>query len=152
MDLKIEITKLYALHNATIQLEHGIRELGNPRSMWKDFTPSRFVYAFFTFNSIYSFNWPDSFSTIRALSWGEKDKEIIPKEEEQIKSYLKFVFEQLGDKSAELFQRKTIEMLDLFEIRDPVQELEKIDLINAALQKRLDKTCLNFTLLKRPKT
>ena len=131
MDLKIEITKLYALHNATIQLEHGIREFGKTTSRWRDFAPSRFIYAYFTFNSIYSFDWANSFSEMKAIYWGEKEEEKIPKEEVQIKFFLKFVYEQLGEKSAIHFQAETRKWVKIFGVQNPIQELEKMDLINA---------------------
>lgn len=132
MDLKIEVTKLYALHNATMKFEHGIREFGKPESVWRDFVPTRFIYAFFTFNSIYSFDWLASFDEGKALLWDRCENNKYPKEEEQIKSYFNFLRRQLGDSSVELFQQKLKEMIALFEVDKPAKELEKIDITNAS--------------------
>jgi aminoglycoside 6-adenylyltransferase len=122
MDLKIEITKLYALHEATILLEHGIREVGNPNNGWLDFAPSRFIYAFFTFNSIYSYNWGESFSHKVAIDWADGNQKY-PREETQIKSYIKFLYQQLGNQSVALFCKTLIHVLTLFNIQDPVVSL-----------------------------
>lgn len=70
MDLKIEIRKLNALHEATLRFDHAIKERG--QTDWRDFTPSRFIYAFFTFNSIYSFDWETSFERNEAITWPQR--------------------------------------------------------------------------------
>ncbi|PKO08353.1 MAG: hypothetical protein CVU40_15555 [Chloroflexi bacterium HGW-Chloroflexi-2] len=130
MDLKIELTKLYSLHCATIKFEHGIKELNNPRSLWQDFAPTRFIYAFFTFNSIYSIDWKNSFENNKVLYWEPDYENRYPKEEDQIKNYLGFINEKLSDNIVNLFQTILKNYLDLFSIDNPQYELKYINTTN----------------------
>lgn len=52
-----EIENLYKLHHITKKYNHIIKyEPG----WWKLFEPSKFIYAFFAFNSFYNFDWEQS--------------------------------------------------------------------------------------------
>ncbi len=130
MDLKIELTKLYSLHCATINFEHGIKELNNPRSKWQDFAPTRFIYAFFTFNSIYSIDWMNSFEKNIVLYWEPDFENRYPREEDQIKNFLKFLYEKLSTDIVENFQMKLKYYLGLFNIDNPQNELKYINITN----------------------
>lgn len=130
-DLKLEIRKLFALHEATLRLEHAFREVALSGSTWQVFTPSRFIYAFFTFNSIYGFDWQSSFDEQKVIRWQQNDKGRYPTEEEQFKAYFGYVNAQLSPDTPTIFSEKLNQMLDWFGITDPVTALEHIDLVNA---------------------
>jgi hypothetical protein len=130
MDLKIELKKLFALHEASKRLRHGMREAQSANSEWREFAPSRFVYAFFTFNSIYSFDWQRSFSEKKALPWEPDKNERLPKEEEQIKSYVEFADGQLAPDTSALMTKGVNQMLAEFGVGNAVEALRSIDLVN----------------------
>lgn len=130
VDLKIELTKLYSLHWATVKFEHGIKELNNPKSLWQDFAPLRFIYAFFTFNTIYSIDWEASFENNRIIYWEPDNENKYPKEEEQIKSYIRFLNKRLITDVVREFQKKIRHYLNLFNINDPQYELRYIKSTN----------------------
>jgi hypothetical protein len=131
-DLKIEIRKLFALHEATVQLEHGARKIALTENPWKIFTPSRFVYAFFTFNSIYSFDWESSFDKQQVIRWQCDENGRYPGEEDQFTGYLKYVSNKLSPETPTIFARELKRILDLFHIAEPVATLEHVDLVNAS--------------------
>ena len=74
MDLKIEITKLYSLHEASRQLDHAVRKYDAADTDWRPFSPTRFIYSYFTFNSIYNFDWHASLKQEKALKWEPDEK------------------------------------------------------------------------------
>ncbi len=129
MDLKIEIRKLYALHEATIRFDHAIKEAG--QTAWTDFTPSRFIYAFFTFNSIYSFDWETSFNQKEATKWIPDEAGRVPKEDEQFKAYLKYADSALKPNTPRIFSKELTRLLTLYGIERPIEELQAVDLVNA---------------------
>jgi hypothetical protein len=129
MDLKIEIRKLYALHEATIRFDHAIKDVG--QTAWTDFTPSRFIYAFFTFNSIYSFDWERSFKEQEGIRWSADEAELVPSEDAQFKSYLKCADNALKPKTADIFSKELTRLLTLYGIEQPTKELQAVDLVNA---------------------
>ena len=130
MDLKIEIRKLCALHEATIRFDHAIKETG--QTAWRDFTPSRFIYAFFTFNSIYSFDWETSFNKKEAITWPADEFGRIPKEDEQFKAYLKYADIALKPNTLLIFSEELTLRLTLYDIERPIKELRTVDLVNAS--------------------
>ena len=132
MDLKIEIRKLLALHEASKRLQHGVRETQGAHREWREFAPSRFVYAFFTFNSIYSFNWEKSFSTNKAVPWEGDNRGNFPKEEDQIKSYVKFVDSQLSPDTATLVMSEFSVMVEEFGVHKPADSMRSVELVNPA--------------------
>ena len=129
MDLKIEIRKLYALHEATIRLDHAIKEIGQTK--WTEFTPSRFIYAFFTFNSIYSFDWRTSFGKKKAIRWSADENNKIPNEIEQFKDYLRYVDSALTPNTAKIFSEDLAPRMKSFGVENPIEELKVVDLVNA---------------------
>jgi len=125
-DMMIDLTKLYSLHQASLDLDHAIREASSPELDWRPFSPSRFVYSFFTFNSIYSFNWKESIRTNSSRSW-EKDSEgRRPEEIDQAKSLVDFSIDYLGEDSPEQFRDELKDRLQLFNVSDPITALENI--------------------------
>lgn len=58
------LNDLYNLQIAARELIHGIKK-GN----WRPFEPSKFVYAFFAFNSFYSINWEESAKAQELIKW-----------------------------------------------------------------------------------
>lgn len=129
MDLKIELRNLFALHEASIHLRHGIR--GSERVEWIEFAPTNFVYAFFTFNSIYSFDWTKSFTEKKARQWETDKNDNFPKEIEQIKSYIKFVDEKLGIDAPKILSEKVNETLALHNISNANKIMEGIKVSNS---------------------
>ena len=129
MDPKIELRKLFALHEASIRLDHAIREVTD--HAWLGFSPTRFIYAFFTFNSIYSFDWERSFAEKKAITWSTSGAEKIPREEEQQKSYLNFTRTTLNAEGSGLFSKQLKKQLALYNIADPKTHLDKVSVSNA---------------------
>lgn len=129
MDLKIEIRKLYALHEATIRFDHAVKVIG--QTTWTDFPPSRFIYAFFTFNSIYSFDWKTSFKEKKAIRWSADATNRIPKEVEQFKAYLRYVDSVLTPNTSKIFREDLAPRVTSLGVGDPIEELNAMDLVNA---------------------
>ena len=111
-DLKIELRKLLALHMATLHVEHAIRETAHRNNPWNEFAPSRFIYAFFTFNSIYSWDWESSFYAGALTGWPENERGHKPKEAIQFKKYIKFCNDTLGSETMPKFKSRFVEACD----------------------------------------
>jgi hypothetical protein len=129
VDLKIEIRKLYALHEATIRFDHAIKEAG--QTAWTDFTPSRFIYAFFTFNSIYSFDWEKCFSEKESITWSADEAERVPSEDSQFKAYLRYMASALKPDAHVIFSKELSCRLTEYGIHQPTEELREVNLVNA---------------------
>lgn len=129
MDLKIEIRNLFALHEATLRLEHGVREVLPPDD-WRPFSPSRFIYAFFTFNGVYSYDWQKSFERKKAVRW-EPNGNRYPSEKDQFKAYLKVTSDRLGLDAPRLFAEEFRSVLTP-SIPKPGDELRQLSLVNAS--------------------
>jgi hypothetical protein len=146
-NLNTEITKLFALHKATLELEHGVKRVALCENNWRVFTPTRFIYAFFTFNRIYGFDWQSSIiDKHKAIRWSRNENGKYPKEVIQIKDYLTYVNTQLLPETPLFFAKELRRILDLFGIYDPVTTLKNADLVNAS--KETEKICrhLDFVL------
>ena len=92
--LKEEIKDLHKLHCVTKDFNHIIEY--QPGS-WKMFEPSKFIYSYFTFNTLYSYDW---FKTIeeRELSLHSKvldnnGEERDPSEGQKYKKMIDFIFD-----------------------------------------------------------
>lgn len=129
MDLKIEIRKLAALHEAAIRLDHAVREAGETK--WNEFAPSRFVYAFFTFNSIYSFNWEASFNERKAITWKSENAEHVPREDSQFKDYVKYMDHILAPETARIVSEQLASSLESYGIDNAIDELKGVKVTNA---------------------
>lgn len=92
-DFHQELDDLYKLQAAARELVHGIQEDGQT---WKLYEPSRFIYAFFAFNSFYSINWDDSVRSCRIVQWNENDEN--KKQSAQICAMTKFIYNTLTNR------------------------------------------------------
>jgi hypothetical protein len=81
-DANIEITKLYSIFMASRQIEHAARVVTRPRMAWRQFAPTRFIYAYFAFNSLYSIDWKQSTTIGKAVQWVPDEAGHLPREEE----------------------------------------------------------------------
>ncbi|NBC11484.1 MAG: hypothetical protein GVY24_07100 [Planctomycetes bacterium] len=129
MDLKIEIRKLYALHEATIQYDHAVRTMN--QLTWSEFAPSRFIYAFFTFNSIYSYNWKSSFCKEKAIKWDADSTTPSPRESKRFKEYLRFADQKMNSGILQHFSEELMRRLQSYGIDKPIDELQNVCLVNA---------------------
>lgn len=84
-----ELNDLYKLHLIALKLDHAIK-YGSENNcenncQWKRFSPSKFVYSYFVFNSLFSKDWAGS--TVQLI---ELDR-YETKEFERIKAMLEFI-------------------------------------------------------------
>ena len=84
-----EIKKLHRLHSITKDFSHIIEY---KTGSWKMFEPSRFIYSFFTFNSLYEINWSDSIADNTIYYEFDNDPEKT-KESTKMRAYINFIFE-----------------------------------------------------------
>lgn len=130
-DLKLELRKILALHEASLRLEHAIRESRRPDDPWQDFTPSRFIYAFFTFNTIYSWDWQASFDSGHPAKWQSKPNGHYPKEIDQIKGYVRFCSDSLVEDVVKLFSVRFSDACDTMGVLEPGDGMKELDITNA---------------------
>lgn len=91
-DFAEEIENLYRLHYITKKHDHII-EL--KRGEWRLFEPSKFIYAYFAFNSFYNFEWDDSLKRKELTGFAKtikKGKEEDASEGQKFKSMIDFIF------------------------------------------------------------
>lgn len=88
-DLNRYIEGLYKIHLSSRAVSHAIKRLMEEE--WVGFPPSKFIYSFFVFNSMYNMKWKDiSIDTpIDSYRYKYEDKNS---KEEQIKSLIDFTF------------------------------------------------------------
>ena len=103
MMLREHLSELYELHMVCKEFEQGIRKR---RKNWKLYEPTQFVYSFFTFNAIYSYNWTASFSERKVVPWSGSLSE-----RQKIKNYTAFCCDTLEDEAHALFNRYLRECL-----------------------------------------
>lgn len=87
-----QLNDLYKIHVAARELEHGIRD-----DRWRLFEPSKFVYAFFAFNSFYSINWGDTEKQRTLVKWEigtelNNADEPIKTESQKIRELRKYIY------------------------------------------------------------
>ena len=133
-DLKLELREILALHEASLRLEHAIRELSRPDDPWQDFAPSRFIYAFFTFNSIYSWDWQTSFESGCPSRWEAKPNGHYPTEVDQFKAYVRFCSDTLHPDAPTIFTRRFVEACDTMRVSDSAVRMGQLDITNADKQ------------------
>lgn len=80
-----QLDDLHKLQEASCVLEHGINNRG-----WKLFEPSKFVYAFFAFNSFYCINWEESQKQKELINWKSEDD---TSETKKIKAMQKYIYD-----------------------------------------------------------
>ena len=79
--IKSELENLYLLQEAACGVQHGINR-GKAECDWQPFEPTRFVYAYFAFNSFYSINWDETEAKSVIAYWLDSEKSV---EEEKCK-------------------------------------------------------------------
>ncbi len=126
LDLKAQLDELYALQIACLEFRHGVRRETSP---WKLFKPSHFIYAYFTFNSIYSFDWDNFFKETKPLEWQavlnpETNKEEFPSESKKFRNMINVYYNILGAEAPVLFLTSLKNHLS--EISNPEEELKHI--------------------------
>ena len=88
-----EIENLYRLHYITKKHDHMI---GLKRGGWRLFEPSKFIYAYFAFNSFYNFKWDESLEKKELIVFPEKiekkGKLEYANEFDKYKSMIDFIF------------------------------------------------------------
>lgn len=124
IDLKIELTQLYGLNRASLVLEHAIRD--QPTSPWYPYASSRFVYAFFTFNSVYSYDWETSFKEKKAIKWKPLPRPGPPYEKEQFEYLVNFCYAKLAD-APYIFLNSLRGNTEFFNISNPSESLTEIN-------------------------
>ncbi|MBV1756485.1 MAG: hypothetical protein KMY55_01455 [Dethiosulfatibacter sp.] len=89
--LHYQINDLYKLHLAATELKHGVL-----KQDWTFFEPSRFVYAYFGFNSFYSINWEASTIKNELIKWDHKNNQSEEDdkltEPQKIRRMIKFIY------------------------------------------------------------
>lgn len=98
-----EIEDLYRLHYITKEYEHIVEY---ERGAWKLFEPSKFIYAYFAFNSFYNFDWEVSLKNRKLTAFPkriEDGKEIEPSEGQKYKAMIDFIFSRVDKNDKELF-------------------------------------------------
>ena len=68
--LKKDMADLEVLHRDSASLKHAIREYDD---QWHQFTPSRFIYTFFTFNTLYTIDWKVSLVKGKIVCYDDED-------------------------------------------------------------------------------
>ena len=68
--LKKDMADLEVLHRDSASLEHAIRKYDD---QWHEFLPSRFVYSFFTFNTLYAIDWKESLAKGELVCYDDED-------------------------------------------------------------------------------
>jgi len=92
--LREEIKDLHKLHSVTKDFNHIIEY--QPGS-WKMFEPSKFIYSYFTFNTLYSYDWVKTVNEGKLCSHAkvsdDKGNEKEPTEGVKYKKMIDFIFE-----------------------------------------------------------
>jgi hypothetical protein len=125
-DAKIEITKLYSIFMASRQIEHAARDATGPQVTWKPFAPTRFIYAYFAFNSLYSIDWKQSATIRKAVQWVPDEAGRLPKEEKQFRELLRFVYDLLDLQTPSVFAAHLQTNLISFGVDTAISELDRI--------------------------
>jgi hypothetical protein len=100
-----ELKDLHRLHLVTKDFNHIIEY--EPGS-WKMFEPSKFVYAYFAFNTFYNFDWEASVENNKLtlfLKVMRNEKEEEPSERAKFKAMIDFIFSQTTEKERIEFVR-----------------------------------------------
>jgi len=104
-----EVENLYRLHYVTKKYEHYIRV--NPETL-KLFEATKFVYAYFAFNSFYNYDWERSLTEHKLCDFEKDvDEEGIEKEKSEnyrYKALSDFVISRMDDEDNDIFFRTII--------------------------------------------
>jgi len=96
-----QINDLYKLHYMAKHYNHMVEY---QKDTWKLFEPSKFIYAFFAFNSFYSFDWSDSLKEKKLITYNEEDSnnEKIT-EPKKFKAMAVFIFNYINKDDIDRF-------------------------------------------------
>jgi len=100
-----DIEDLYRLHYITKTYEHIVEY---QKGAWKLFEPSKFIYAYFAFNSFYNFDWEESLKNNKLTVFQGRivdGNEIEPSESQKYKAMIDFIFKRVKNDEKELFIR-----------------------------------------------
>jgi len=123
------IHQLWGLHKICLEREHGI----NKEDDWEIFEPTKFIYSYFSFNSIYSYDWEKSFWKRTPHS---RDRKI--KEETKIKETIETFYEELSNDFKKKFQKslKNYMFCDSEEVMKILDEIKTDSLIDKDVKNR----------------
>jgi len=145
MDIKIELRNIEALNKTNSSFDHGIKIA----DQWVSFATTRFVYSYFTFNYIFSIDWEKSFKNNSIHYWN--DNELITKEEDQFKAYLKFIDSKLDNSKITTFSSRINSYLDKVGVNNIEESLNGIDITKRTKKIGKLKTQFIQTFLKLKK-
>lgn len=80
------LSELEVVHMGAAKLEHATRKGREP---WKTFTPTRFVYSYFAFNSLYNVDWNESMRQVKLVMYDTENTS----EAYRYHSYIDFCFQ-----------------------------------------------------------
>ena len=87
------VTMLRCIHIESATTCHGIK----PRGEWEPYIPTHFIYAFFTFNTLYNINWQQSILFGNIINFDSKNQHKSSSEKplterEKINEFLSYCF------------------------------------------------------------
>ena len=85
LEMKLRIYKV--IHKESAQRNHGIEVPIGGKYEWIDYTPTRFIYSFFTFNTLYNIDWQSSLNKGAVYLFKRNEYD-----EDKQDAYLDFVF------------------------------------------------------------
>lgn len=116
-----DIGDLYRLHYIAKEYDHLIK-LNNEE--WRLFEPSKFIYAYFTFNSLYNFDWEESIKNKNLTSFSKKNTDKNKdRDTVKYKAMIDFIFNRINKTNKELFFEI---ILDGDNINNIIQTISKI--------------------------
>ncbi len=92
-----DIEDLYRLHYITNKHEHIIQFR---KGEWRLFEPTKFIYAYFAFNTMYNFEWEESIKLGKLVTFSNTilgDEEKSASESVKYKSMIEFIFKRVND-------------------------------------------------------
>lgn len=112
--------RLRAVHQESAQLNHAIKCKGE----WQSYLPTHFIYAFFTFNTLYNIDWSESLEKGRAWNTGSDNTEKA-----KIKQYFAFCCqdEDFLWEYGKFFVKFVLRHYDINEMLDVFDKIEPDD-------------------------
>ncbi len=95
--MKDKIKDLHKLHSVTKDFNHIIEY--QPGS-WKMFEPSKFIYSFFAFNSLYNYDWKKSIIENKLMAFSIEENFS---ESQKFKKMIDFIFEDIKETDSKEF-------------------------------------------------
>jgi len=150
-----KIEDLYKLHYITKNYDHII---GNKRGTWTLFEPSKFIYAFFAFNSFYNFDWKKSINERELIILEiENVEDNASIEGKKYKAMIDFIFNKAKEPEKLFFNIITnngrykkeiiIKIISEITIDKRITESVKKQFVNA-FEKLLNKEKITIGILK----